>query len=55
MTPSTVDPLPSAAFASSINAKATGLAARTWYAQFRELVLKAAVKNIDKGIGASHC
>jgi IS5 family transposase len=31
------------------------LAARTWYGQFRELVLKAAVKNIDNGIGASHC
>ena len=31
------------------------LRARTWYRQFRELTLKAAVKNIDKGIGASHC
>lgn len=31
------------------------LCARTWYGQFRECVLKAAVKNVDKGIGASHC
>lgn len=31
------------------------LSARTWYGQFRELALKTAVKNIDKGIGASHC
>ena len=31
------------------------LTARSWYRQFRELTLKAAVKNIDSGIGASHC
>ena len=31
------------------------LQARAWFRQFRELVCKAAVKNIDKGIGASHC
>ena len=31
------------------------LSARSWYGQFRELALKTAVKNIDKGIGASHC
>lgn len=31
------------------------LTTRSWYRQFRELTLKAAVKNIDKGIGASHC
>ena len=31
------------------------LTTRTWYRQFRELTLKAAVKNIDTGIGASHC
>lgn len=31
------------------------LAARNWYGQFRELAIKAAVKNIDAGIGASHC
>lgn len=31
------------------------LRARRWDRQLREVVLKAAVKNIDKGIGASHC
>lgn len=31
------------------------VAARTWYKQFSELALKAAVKNIDEAIGASHC
>lgn len=31
------------------------VAARIWYKQFRELALKAAVKNIDEAIGASHC
>lgn len=31
------------------------LSARTWYRQFRELTIKAAVQNIDKGINASHC
>jgi IS5 family transposase len=31
------------------------LTTRTWFRQFRELTLKAAVKNIDTGIGASHC
>lgn len=31
------------------------LTTRVWYRQFRELTLKAAVKNIDRGIGASHC
>lgn len=31
------------------------LRSRTWYGQFRELALKAAVKNIDSGVGASHC
>lgn len=31
------------------------LSARSWYCQFRELALKAAVKNIDTGIGASQC
>lgn len=31
------------------------LQARAWFRQFREIVLKGAVKNIDKGIGASHC
>lgn len=30
------------------------LRARTWYGQFRELAIKAAVKNIDTGIGTSH-
>lgn len=30
------------------------LSARSWYDQFRELAIKAAVKNIDSGIGASH-
>lgn len=30
------------------------LTARTWYGQFRELTLKAAVINVDVGIGASH-
>lgn len=31
------------------------LSARSWYRQFRELTLKAVVKNIDKGICTSHC
>lgn len=31
------------------------LSARTWFRQFREITLKAEVKNIDKGIGASDC
>lgn len=31
------------------------LCTRTWYGQFRELVLKVAVKNVDNGIGTSHC
>lgn len=30
------------------------LKARTRYGQFRELALKAAVKNVEDGIGASH-
>lgn len=30
------------------------LSARSWYGQFRELAIKAAVKNIDSGIGTSH-
>jgi len=31
------------------------LKATIWYKQFREMTLKAVVKNIDSGIGASHC
>lgn len=31
------------------------LTTRSWYRQFRELTLKAAVKNIDVAIGTSHC
>ena len=31
------------------------LVARSWYGQFRELVLKAAVKNVDTSIGGAHC
>lgn len=31
------------------------VAAKIWYKQFRELALKAAVKNIDEAIGASYC
>ena len=30
------------------------LTARTWYGQFRELAIKAAVKNIDSALGTSH-
>ena len=30
------------------------LHARAWYRQFREIVFKVAVKNVDEGIGASH-
>jgi IS5 family transposase len=30
------------------------LTARTWYGQFRELAIKAAVNNIDSALGTSH-
>ena len=30
------------------------LTARSWYGQFRELAIKAAVKNLDSGLGTSH-